>query len=230
MEELERARKLYGTQYRVDYYNRDYIWHPRNPISLVHAQILDMMIIRIFNRLNIELVDRKILDVGCGYGRRLRFWAEMGASPHLLYGYDLMNYRLQRARELSPNINFSLGDASKMPYPPESFDIVSQFSVFSSIHDEDMRQNAAAEIKRILKPSGWLVWYDLSTGKGGNTRALKKKEVFALFSDLQIAYVAPIFARELGRIIRISPDLTMLWDRLPFIPKIGLVMIFRHPG
>jgi hypothetical protein len=65
MEELERLRKLYDTQYRVDYQNREYVWHPRKPASLVHAQILEMKIIRAFNHLNVVLVEQKILDVDC---------------------------------------------------------------------------------------------------------------------------------------------------------------------
>jgi ubiquinone/menaquinone biosynthesis C-methylase UbiE len=229
MDELERAKQLYSSQYRIDFHNRDYVWHPRNPVSQVHSQILELAIIKAFNRLGIELVDQRILDVGCGYGRMLRFWTEMGASPRLMSGYDLAFYRLDRAHELSPHMNLVAGDASKLPYLSDSFDLVSQFSMFSSIHDERMREMAAWEFERVLRPSGWLVWYDIAAGKGGNTIPLPKSYVQELFHGLEMKYATPIFSRRLTHLIYYDPVLANIWERLHLDRKNGLIAFFQKP-
>jgi hypothetical protein len=35
-----------------------------------------------------------------------------------------------------------------------------QFTVFTSILDKDMKRNIAAEMLRVLKPKGVIIWYD----------------------------------------------------------------------
>ncbi len=230
MQELERAKKMYEGQYRINWRDRTYMWHPRNPISLVHAHILELEVTRAFNQLDIELVDRRILDVGCGYGRMLRFWAEMGANPNLISGIDLSYYRLVRAAELSSRMGLVTGDASKIPYPTSFFDLVSQFSAFSSILDVELRKMAALDIVRVLKPSGWLVWYDIQAGKGSSLKPIPFAEALALFPGLDLKYAHPIFNDRLAQVIKRSPTLAFLWEKFPFVRRNGLILIFQRPG
>ncbi len=230
MDELQRARQMYESRYRINWKNRSYMWHPRNPISIVHSQILDRQVIQAINLLNIELVDQKILDVGSGYGRLLRFWTELGADPSNLFGIDLTLYRLQHAKKLLNGAGYACSSAGELPFEANSFDILSEFSVFSSIFDHALRKKAAEEMVRVLRPRGWLIWYDVSNGKGGNPQPIGRKDVMALFPDLELEYNCPIFSRELTRIIKINVDLAFLWERLPFFPKNGLIMVFRRTG
>jgi ubiquinone/menaquinone biosynthesis C-methylase UbiE len=229
MDELQRARKMYETRYKVDWKDRSYMWHPRNPIAYVHTQILDRQIIQAINQLNIELTDQRILDVGSGYGRLLRFWAEMGAAPSNLFGIDLAFYRLQHARGLLQRAGYAYSSAGELPFPDHTFDVTSQFSAFSSIFDHVLRRKAAAEMVRVLRPAGWLIWYDVSYSKGESPQAITRSDVLALFPGLKLKYSAPIFSRELSRVIKINIDLAYIWERLPFILKNGLVMVFRCP-
>jgi len=229
MDELQRAKAMYETRYRIDWKDRSYIWHPRNPISLVHNQILDRKLIQAINELNIELMDRKILDVGSGYGRLLRLWTEMGVDPLNLYGIDLTTYRLQHSKKLLPFAGYASANAGELPFDDRSFDVVSQFSVFSSIFDFDLRQKAAKELVRVLNNSGWLIWYDVSYAKGGNPQPIIRKDVLSLFPDLVLRYCAPVFSRQLTRVIKINIDLAFFWEWLPFVQKNGLVMVFMRP-
>jgi len=57
---------------------------------------------------------------------------------------------------LSSNIDFRCGNAEELPYEDESFDIVMQFTVFTSILDNEMKIRIAKEMLRVLKPKGIL--------------------------------------------------------------------------
>jgi len=61
---------------------------------------------------------------------------------------------IEIAKKISPNINFRYGEASCIPFEEESFDIVMQFTVFTSILDEYMKKSIAREMLRVLKPDG----------------------------------------------------------------------------
>jgi ubiquinone/menaquinone biosynthesis C-methylase UbiE len=58
-----------------------------------------------------------------------------GARPENLYGIDLLDERIEEAKRLSPNIDFRCGNAEELPYEDGLFDIVIQFTVFTSILD-----------------------------------------------------------------------------------------------
>ncbi len=229
MSELERVRELYETRYRVDYRNRDYEWHPRNFISLIHAHLFELEVVRALNASSVELVDQRILDVGCGYGRLLRFWAEMGAEPALLFGCDLALYRLARARQLSSRMHLAAANAAQLPYPSASFDLVSQCTLFSSILDDELRARAAREMIRVLKPGGWLLWYDLALGSYETIRPVPKAELLQLFQGLDVKYLQGIFSFRLEKRIKTRPRLAIVMEHLGLGRKSGLVVLFQRP-
>jgi SAM-dependent methyltransferase len=229
MSELERVRQIYETKYRIDYRNREYQWHPRNLNSLIHAHVLEWEVVRALNRFDIELVDQRILDVGCGYGRMLRFWAEMGGDPVLLFGCDVALYRLERARELSAGMQLVSANAGQLPFPCATFDLVSQFAVFSSIFDADVRVRAGQEMARVLRPGGWLLWYDLVWAGSGAIRPLPKVEVMQLFPGLTLRYARPLFCHGLSDRIGSRPRLAMIREYLPFGRRDGLILLFQRP-
>ena len=47
-----------------------------------------------------------ILDVGCGNGKWLRTLMEWGATANNLHGIDLLPDRVEKALQVSPNIDF----------------------------------------------------------------------------------------------------------------------------
>ena len=149
-----------------------------SPSVLFESQQRERSIIDAIKRnYNTELSDKKILDIGCGGGGPLRDFIRYGARPENMYGIDLLPERIEIAKTLSPNINFKCGDASNLPYEDESFDIVIQIVVFTSILDKDMRKNIASEMLRVIKPKGIILWIDffVNNPKNPDVRGARKK-------------------------------------------------------
>lgn len=99
----------------------------------------------------------KILDLCCGQGRHSLELARRGFQN--IEGLDRSHYLIQKAKAQAKkenlNVKFREGDARKLPYPPDSFDVVmilgNSFGYFESIQD-DLR--VLGEVFRVLKPWG----------------------------------------------------------------------------
>ncbi|MCP4351172.1 MAG: class I SAM-dependent methyltransferase [Desulfobacterales bacterium] len=165
-----------------------------------------------------DLSDKKIIDIGCGGGAFLRNLMKYGAEPENLYGVDLLENRIEVAMRLSPNINFWRGDARRIPY--EGFDIVDQFTVFTSVKSKEMKQDIAKEMLRILKPGGIIIWYDYIWNNPKNTdvQGIKKKEIYHLFQNCNITThrvtLAPFLTR---RVAPVSYILCLISEHIPFL-------------
>ncbi len=166
------------------------------------------------------LAGRRILEVGCGDGRRLRNFQRLDAIPGSEYGIELLDMFVREAEVLSSNCHIRQGDASTLPYEDEFFDIVHQRTVFSSIFDERMKRDIAAEMMRVVKSDGWIVWYDFcyDNPKNPDVKGVKKREILSLFPggafDFARVTLAPPLAR---RIAPYSHILCLLLDKLPFL-------------
>ncbi len=107
-----------------------------------------------------------ILDLACGQGRHS---LELARREFLVEGLDRSHYLFQRAKTIAKreglNVKFREGDARKLPFPPDSFEVVmilgNSFGYFETIQD-DMR--VLKEIFRVLKPWG-RVLVDVADGK-----------------------------------------------------------------
>ena len=76
---------------------------------------------------------RQVLDVGCGYGHELARMREFGAEVRDLVGIDLMTNRIVQARLSYPDIDFRIINATRLPFPNATFDLILSFTVFSSV-------------------------------------------------------------------------------------------------
>jgi D-alanine-D-alanine ligase len=109
----------------------------------------------------------KILDLCCGQGRASLELARRGFGN--VEGLDRSRYLIQKARAQSKKENLSVkfreGDARKLPYQSDSFDVVmvlgNSFGYFESAR-EDVR--VLKEIFRVLKPWGKLL-IDVTDGE-----------------------------------------------------------------
>lgn len=102
-----------------------------------------------------------LLDVACGTGRLLR--AIRLAYPAMkLAGLDLSHAYLNEARRhmsgLRP-VDFMAANAETIPLPNASQDIVTTVFLFHELPPE-VRRRVAAEMARVLKPGGLLVFID----------------------------------------------------------------------
>lgn len=148
----------------------------------------------------------RILDLGCGRGSTLRLLLEYGADPDLLFGIDLMEDHIQDAQVLSPNLHFSCGSATQLPYADAGFDLVLQFLLFTSVRSDAVKRRIAQEISRVLAPGGQFLWYDFAYNNPGNpdVRGIRLSEIRTLFPGFAIearrVTVAPPLGRALGRL------------------------------
>lgn len=119
-----------------------------------------------------DLRGKDVLDVGCGFGGRALYYAEVcGAAS--VHGVEVTNEVVERCRRLaselgSSNASFSIGHAESLPFGEGTFDAVVSFDVLE--HCDDPRA-AVAEIARVLRPSG-RAWNVFPTYKGARSSHL----------------------------------------------------------
>jgi SAM-dependent methyltransferase len=167
------------------------------------------------------LTGLSILDVGCGDGHMLRQFVQWGALPGHLAGIELRPEPVKQALELTPTLDIRCGSATELPWSEASFDLVCQHTVFTSVLDQTMRQQIAAEMKRVLRPGGAILWYDFmyNNPKNQHVRGVKAGEIGSLFSGLEIHLhritLAPPIARRIPE--SLLPLLYPLLATLPIL-------------
>jgi SAM-dependent methyltransferase len=167
-----------------------------------------------------SLAGLRILDVGCGGGSTLRQYLEYEADPELLWGIDLLPEFADRARSGALNLQVICGTASDLPFPDASFDLVSQFMLFTSVLDAGVKIQIAREIDRVLVPGGKLLWYDFAFNNPSNpdVRGIRLSEVHRLFPGFSMTSRRITLAPPLGRVIgRLGPTIYFLISRLRFL-------------
>lgn len=92
----------------------------------------------------------KVLDIGSGTGHLTQWIASMGFE---VTGVEPSSEMIGFARKNFPELKFSEGISSAIPYPAESFDLVVAFEVFRYL---DKKENISTylEVKRVLKNDG----------------------------------------------------------------------------
>lgn len=168
-----------------------------------------------------SLADTSVLEVGCGSGANLLELIELGADPSRLVGNELLADRLQAARTRLPqSLRLLAGDAAQLDLDAESFDVVLQSTVFSSILDDDLQASLASKMWSLVKPGGGVLWYDFTfdNPKNPDVRGVPVSRISALFPmakvKVQKVTLAPPIAR---RVVPLSPHLYGLLNSLPFL-------------
>jgi SAM-dependent methyltransferase len=105
------------------------------------------------NALQLSDGDR-VLEVGCGYGFISR--ALLASAKIRWVGLDRSESMVRKLRASVPELQFHtfVGDASRLPFPADSFDKVLCTGVLMHLGDE---LPALKEMARVLRPGGLLV-------------------------------------------------------------------------
>lgn len=146
----------------------------------------------------------RVLEVGCGGGgviRELGHLLRATAGDATLVGVDLLADRLGEAHEAGCVV--AQADGRRLPFADDSFDLVVTFTVLSSVLDPGLRDQLAAELCRVLRPGGHVLWYDMRYPSGNrNVRPIGRRGLRHLFPGLALQVrsttVVPPLARRLG--------------------------------
>jgi len=97
-----------------------------------------------------------VLDLGCGTGRTTSWLHKNGFK---VLGIDISEYMIDKAKELHPQINFKLGDATKLENLSETYDyVLFSFNGLDYIYPEKHRLQTLNEIHRIMKNNGLFIF------------------------------------------------------------------------
>jgi len=139
------------------------VWSSRVAKLRLRDQMLDSLALR---------GDERVLDVGCGRGL-----LAVGAAKRLKTGkvigidtwnsFDLSGNSPDAAKAnvkiegVADKVRIENGDAQKLVYPDNHYDVVVSNLVLHNIPEQDARAQAVREMLRVLKPGGKLAIFDL---------------------------------------------------------------------
>lgn len=201
MDEVERIRAEYEVRnwtIPADFY----AWH-RPEIQYWQASTARVCARLLHQSGVFPLTETSIADVGCGGGRWLLEFLQWGALAANLHGIDLLSGRVESARKRLPGVDVHCGDARHLPWRDRSFDLVTQFTMFSSILDLPVQREIASEMLRVLRPGGRILWYDCRYNNPvrAAVRGLNRRDVRKLFPSCSIRFAATTLAPPLSRVI-----------------------------
>ncbi len=174
-----------------------------------------------------------VLDVGCGDGTWLKLFRELGASK--VAGIELRGKPYAAAMRNVPDAELICGSAHRLPWPDAHFDIVSQFVVFTSILDSTLKQRIAAEMLRVLKPSGLILWFDfrINNPRNRHVRGIGRSEIDSLFPLCQTRLQTVILAPPLANVV-VPRSLTLasLLEKVAFLRThyLGVIKLLTAPA
>lgn len=163
---------------------------------------------------------KEILEIGCGTAGWLIDFLRWGAEHKRLYGIDLDEARIQNAKARLPEAGLRTGEASHLPWKDQSFDIVLQSTVFTSILSHSLKMEIAREMVRVLKPSGFILWYDFrfNNPRNSNVRGIEAKEIRSLFPSCDVKLKKITLAPPLARFLApISWTLCSILSKIPLL-------------
>lgn len=151
----------------------------------------------------LPLAEKRVLEVGCGRGQWLTVFEDFGVRRENLAGIDLDASRLAEAEHRYPGADLRVGDATALPWPSASFDIVFQSTVFTSILDGEVRRRVAAEMRRVVRPGGVVLWYDFryDNPRNAHVRGIGAAEIRELFGGCAVTLTPVTLATPLSRLI-----------------------------
>lgn len=141
-----------------------------------------------------------ILDVGCGQGAALATFAPFVGSGGQLFGLDrertLLEVAKQRFNGRNLAARFFQGEASRLPFGDNSFDLTLAQALMGGLEDPAL---VLAEMKRVTKPGGCVVLIDTAaTGTPEGWQAGPEADLETRLLDHEIGLRIQEGRRKLG--------------------------------
>jgi SAM-dependent methyltransferase len=223
--ELDAIRATYA---RYADSGRDRIWSDQNLGFRLLREQRDARLVELLTR-SIP-TNGRVLDAGCGSGDLAGL--VHGQRPDVQWvGVDLLPESIAVAQRRYSWAKWVVGSADALSLPERSMHAIVAETLFSSLPSRAMEQDVAAEFARVLKPGGWLIWYDLrhDSPRNSSVHGIQAADLAELFPGwslkLDTVTLVPPLARRLGRS---SPVLYPLLHTLPFL-RSHLIGRLRRP-
>lgn len=150
--------------------------------------------------------DKLILEVGAGHGGNVASLEAAGFKRKNIHLNELLPERIQNIRLHQSDIRLFDGNFLNVNFE-SSYDIVFQSTVFTSVLDNDMRKRMADKMWSLLKPGGYVLWYDFvyNNPSNKNVRKVSVAELKGLFPKttlfkMEKVTLAPPIGRRVGKL------------------------------
>jgi hypothetical protein len=147
-----------------------------------------------------------------------------------LHGIELDPKRAAYVRDALPAADLRVGDAASLPWDNCTFQLVIASTVFTSILSQEVRRAVAAEMTRVLAPTGALLWYDFfyNNPRNPHVRRVTRRELKNLFPSLvgevRSVTLAPPLARCIAPISVLAAEALAA---IPFLRTHLLAVLFK---
>ncbi|HEX4341137.1 MAG TPA: class I SAM-dependent methyltransferase [Polyangiaceae bacterium] len=147
-----------------------------------------------------KLPPGRLLDVGCGLGHLLS-----GVDPRWeRHGIEISEYAAEKATEHGVIFH---GDLTSANYPDRFFDAVTLYHVIEHMDDPERELR---EIRRVMKPGGWLI---VGTPNFDSACARRFGDNFRLLHD--VTHISLFSAESLRRLLE-DNGFAVDWEDYPF--------------
>lgn len=145
-----------------DWHFMNYGYQPNaeEPALQLKEQVLQRYPLQMYHYLaaKTSLDEKDVLEVGCGRGGGARYIAS-AMNPNSYVGLDLAQSAVDLANKIhkQSNLKFIQGSAEEIPVESDSMDVVINVE---SCHCYGSVDKFLSEVKRVLKPNGYLLLVD----------------------------------------------------------------------
>jgi ubiquinone/menaquinone biosynthesis C-methylase UbiE len=213
--DLEIIKRRYAQYAGSDRYD---LWSLSNPGFRRLVEARDDEIMRLLRK-SLSYRSDQVLDLGAGSSRLAGAARQSGLECDWV-GVDIDPASIAESGRLYPWARFVVASADRLPIESDTVDVAIASVLFSSIPSAEFEEAIAAELARVIRPGGWLIWYDLRFDNPANrgVHGLGRSRIERLFpkwsSELRSFTLAPPIARRLGRT---SPVTYPILAAVPFL-------------
>lgn len=200
MDDIERLKQHYAHRARASGSR----YHPTQADVALGSADVDVATLRALRLAGlIDFSELRVLEIGSGAGGNLLRMVRWGFRPEHLTGCELLADRHEQALAvMPPGVTLVNADARTLG-ASESFDIVFQSTVLSSILDDDIQQQVASTMWDAVKPGGIIFSLDFTVDNPANdqVRGVPRRRLAQLFPGeltTQRVLLAPPIARRVG--------------------------------
>jgi ubiquinone/menaquinone biosynthesis C-methylase UbiE len=166
--DIERIKTVYEGKGE----GREPFWSPQNwgplipEIQFGEGQFRDLLIeaLREHGLETGNMAGLSVIELGCGWGRNLHQFVELGIPAGNVAGIDLIGHFIAFGRSQNPALNIAVGDAARTGFGDSGFDVVLLHTVLSAITDRDVHTQLLREARRLVKPAGLVIVFDIADG------------------------------------------------------------------